>query len=90
MCDICLSPYGHDECCPADISSYSSAICHGCKSRLERLESVAVFGDMVFCKSCASDLTLDEICYLCNVDDAFELLERFEICEIERIIDTEW
>jgi hypothetical protein len=90
MCDICLSPYGHDELCPAGSSSSSNTICHQCKSRIERFEKVAVFDDKVFCRECANDLTLDEICFLSSTNDVFELLERFDICEIDQIIDTEW
>ncbi|MBQ8162806.1 MAG: hypothetical protein IJZ93_00360 [Clostridia bacterium] len=90
MCDICLSVYGHDENCDVNFSSLTKSTCYSCGASIEKNEKIAIFKEKVFCRDCVNDLSADELCYLCDADDLFDLSEKFELCKTDMIIDTSW
>ncbi len=86
MCDICNSLFGHLSSCP-ESSEGSSTYCLWCENRLNPGEEIVTFpSGSVLCRDCVNDFDLSDLCAYLDVDSVFELIEKYGICEIERII----
>lgn len=85
MCDICNSIFGHASGCP-EHSSNSGIYCFSCENELDSDEIIATFPNgLTFCRECVRDFDLSDLCENLDVDNAFELIEKFELCEVDRI-----
>lgn len=84
MCKICDSIYGHLDSCP-DHSPRSDTYCISCECEIENGEPMVVFPKgNVFCKDCVSCLDMHDLCLYLDVDNPFELIQEYGICEITR------
>lgn len=85
MCKICSSIYGHSEACP-EYSPRSDVFCISCECEIKNDEQIVTFpkGD-VFCRDCISCLDMHELCLYLDVDNPFELIEKYEICKVSRV-----
>lgn len=85
MCEFCNSLFGHLSSCP-DYSPGTRVYCISCENELDEGEVIVTFPNGVrYCESCVKELDQYELFDLLGVEDAFELVERFELCELRRI-----
>ena len=86
MCNICNSLFGHSKSCPEDTSSITSTYCYSCERKLENGEKIAIFQNgEVFCKDCVNDLDILELSELLESENAFSMIEKFELCKTEKL-----
>ena len=85
MCDVCNSLFGHLESCPEDRAS-SGVYCHSCENSLGSDEVIVTFPNgLVFCSECVRGFDMYDLCLYLDVDNAFELIEKFDVCQIETL-----
>lgn len=85
MCDVCNSLFGHLSDCPEG-SSRGGAYCYSCENSLDSDETIATFPNgLVFCSECVRGFDMYDLCLYLDVDNAFELIEKFDICEIAKL-----
>lgn len=85
MCKICSSIYGHSSACP-EYSPRSDVFCVLCECEMQKDEEVVITPKgYVFCRDCLSTLDMHDFCLYFDVDNPFELVEKYNIRQIKRI-----
>ena len=85
MCDICNSIFGHLSGCP-EYSSGSGVYCVSCECELGSDDTVITFPNgQSYCADCVRELELYDLLDCFDVENALELIEKFDLCEITRL-----
>ncbi|MBQ2810253.1 MAG: hypothetical protein IJF11_05100 [Clostridia bacterium] len=85
MCDICNSLFGHLSSCP-ESSGSGHTYCLWCENKLSEGDTIITFPNgSILCKECLGDFDISDLCMYLDVDNVFELIEKFELCDIERL-----
>ena len=85
MCDICNSLFGHLKSCP-ERSNRSGVYCVWCENKLGSGDEIVVFPNgTTVCRDCINEFDLSDLLTYLDVDSIFELIDSYELCEIETL-----
>lgn len=85
MCDICHALFGHLSDCPDNFYSDSGLYCHACESAIASSETFVIApSKKVYCSDCINELDISELCEILEVNNTLELIEKFQICDVEQ------
>ena len=86
MCDICQALFGHLSDCPSNYHSRNGLYCHSCERALCSGETVITApSGKLYCADCINELDISELCDVLEVNNALELIEKFQICDTEQL-----